>query len=69
MEQDNIIHLTSLEAEQFKAWREHQDKFNTLLEAGVFEIKGAPVTIHFDDHSNIRKIESLVVRVYTITKL
>jgi len=59
------LELTDLETEQFKAWREHQDKFNTLLEAGVFEIKGAPVTIHFDAQSNIRKIESMVVRIYT----
>lgn len=63
------IDLTDKEAESFKNWREYQDKFETLVEAGVFTIKGAPVTIHFDDKSNIRKIESLVVRIYTVTNL
>lgn len=63
------LDLTDLEAEQFKSWRENQDKFNTLLEAGVFNIKGAPVTIHFDAESNIRKIESVIVKLYTYTKI
>lgn len=60
------LDLSDQEAEQFKAFRKHQDNFNVLLEAGFFDIKGASGTVHFDDRGSIRKIESMTVRLYTV---
>lgn len=63
------IELTDDEAKQFIDFREHQDKFTLLNEAGFFNIKGASGTVHFDDKGNVRKIESMMVRLYTIKPL
>jgi hypothetical protein len=63
------IELTEEEVEQFKAFRQHQDRFNVLYDAGFFNIRGASGTVHFDSEGNIRKIESISVKMYTVTKL
>jgi len=54
------------EASQYNLFKQHQDKFMTLLEAGLFDIKGASGTVHFDGYGNIRKVECTMVRLYTI---
>lgn len=42
------IELTDEEAESFKAWREHQDTFGSLLIAGVFAIKNGSAHLMFN---------------------
>lgn len=63
------IELTDQEAELFLKFRQHQDQFNKLVECDFFSIKGAPGIVHFDEHSNIRKIEVPQIRVYNITSI
>lgn len=58
------IELDEQDAELFKQYRQHQDKFKVLLQAGFFDLRGASGTVHFDGDGRIRKVESLQVRLY-----
>lgn len=42
------VELTEEEAVSFIAWRKHQDCFETLLRAGVFNTKKGKALLHFD---------------------
>ncbi len=64
-----MVGLNSREVELFKKFREHQDNFGKLLENGFFDIKGAAGIVHFDENSQIRKIEVPHIRVYNVIQV
>ncbi len=51
------IFLTTPEAELFKNYQQFHQTFALLCKSGVFDIKSANVTLHFDSLGNIAKIE------------
>ena len=64
-----MVGLNSREIELFKRFREHQENFEKLLENGFFDIKGAAGVVHFDENSQIRKIEVPHIRVYNVIQV
>ena len=42
------LELSEQEAESFKAWRQYQDTFETLLNAGVFAVRNGMVRLTFN---------------------
>jgi len=61
------IELTDQEVELFKQFRQYQDSFQKLLENNFFGIKGAAGIVHFDENSQIRKIEVPHIVIYNLT--
>jgi hypothetical protein len=60
------IELDAQEAEDFMAWRQHQDLFKTLLDAGVFGVSNGSAEIHFTSSGDIGSID-LHFRVFRKT--
>lgn len=58
------VELDDQDAELFKQYRQHQDKFKLLFQAGFFDLRGASGTVHFDGDGRIRKVESLQIRLF-----
>ena len=59
------LNLSDAEAELFLLFREHQDIYTVLLNAGVFNVRNGSVEIHFDSEgtlSNIAKHEVVFKR-------
>ena len=44
------IELDDKDAELFKQFRKHQDGFEALLNAGVFDIRNGDVILSFNEH-------------------
>lgn len=63
------IELTKEDAERFKLFMQHYDNFNKLLAGGFFNIRGASGTAHFDKDGNIRKVEAVMIKLYTVINL
>lgn len=58
------VSLTPQDAELFKLFRQHQDNFQLLLVAGVFDIIAGTVILNFDEHNILRKIEVSSTKYY-----
>ena len=56
-----MIELTEEDAEKYKLFCEHYDKFALLLKAGVLASKNCSITLHIDNDSNIQRIDSQAV--------
>lgn len=50
------ISLHKEDAERFKKFLEHYEKFNLLLDRGVFEVKNGSVVLDFDKNSVLQTI-------------
>lgn len=53
-----IIYLTPIDAELFRAFREHQTEFMVLKNTGIFDLKSGSMTIHKDHQGVVRQIDS-----------
>lgn len=51
------VYLNSEDVEKFKLFMEHYDLFSKLLKAQIFLIRGSSAQLHFNDQSQLRKIE------------
>lgn len=51
------VELTDEDAELFKSFREHQEHYKIMLDAGIFAFKGGSVVIHYNPTGLIMKIE------------
>lgn len=51
------IDLTEDDALLFRAFRQHQDNFSTLLARGVFNVRGGKAIINFDPEGVISEIK------------
>jgi len=58
-EKTNVVtlELTEIDAETFREYRCYQDNFETLLKAGVFEMKNTTVEIDLDGGGVITNIK------------
>lgn len=62
------VYLPDADAEQFLLFQQHRETFTTLLESGVFEVRGGSVVLHFDRHGilqNIGRADTLYSRKHT----
>lgn len=50
------ISLTDEEAISFKRWRQYQDTFGILSNAGVFNLSNGSAELHFDSEGKIAAI-------------
>lgn len=57
MDNEIKIFLTTPEAIMFKDFQQFHQTFALLCSSGVFDVRNGSVTIHFDNESNIKKIE------------
>lgn len=51
------IDLTNEDAELFRKFRQYQDTFEVLEEAGVFNVRNGQVVLSFDAHGTLGDIE------------
>jgi hypothetical protein len=57
------IELTDEEALLFRKFREKQDTFMTLEEAGVFDIRNGKATLNFDANGTLCEVDC-VLKLY-----
>lgn len=63
------IELTHEDAELFKLFCKHRQKFEMLNESGLFDVRGGAAIIHFDANGNIRKTEIPIIKVFKVSLL
>lgn len=51
------LELTPYEAELFMAFRKHQDQFEVLREAGVFDVRNGKAVLSFDSAGTLQDID------------
>ena len=51
------IELTNEDADLFKQFREHQDVFQTMFEAGVFDTKLGVVSLSFNNEKVLTQVK------------
>ena len=52
-----MIELTDQDSKLFKKFREHQEPFKTMLDAGLFAVKGGHAEIHYSSDGLIMEIK------------
>lgn len=51
------VYLPDEEAKKFLLFQQHYEVFKLLLDKGVFNQKGAAITLHFDPMGSIKTIQ------------
>jgi len=57
MEEKIPVYMDSAEIEQFKLFRQYQEKITDIIRAGIFDIKGGSAVIHFNPDGLIMRID------------
>jgi phosphoserine aminotransferase len=60
------VDLTDLEAESFKAWREHQDEFQKLVDSQLFDVKSGVALVHFNHDGTIVRVEVPRISIFRV---
>jgi len=58
------LELTTIDVELFKKFRQFQDQFETLLEAGVFDPYLGHMSIYKDGTDTIRQVENHTIKKF-----
>ena len=58
------VDLTEEEAESFKVWREHQNRFMVLVKAKAFEIRPGVVSFNINKDGVITRVFASDVEMY-----
>lgn len=53
-----VIELTDKDALLFRKFREHQDTFTTMENAGIFDIRNGKAILNFDSIGSLNDIEA-----------